>query len=416
MDAAYRQLEINSRNERLDQFLTANPEVSFFFSKSKKYYPYSRNTRTIHFDNTPNFGQTAIVKIPRYGNLIGDVSLEFDLPTLTSDVNVSYCNNIGHAMIDWVEIEIGGVVIDRLYGTWLHIQRELFEKKDQKDTHRELTYYFTNMMTNSFPGGEKVIVPLGFWFNKVACQFLPQSAISMSDIVVRLKLHPFSKLWVSDDNQPPTGSYKLNSLQLLIDYYLLDDQQLKMFSPIYDDNKQISLHPPKLQYLIHQTQRIFLSIPAGQTKYKVDLDSLNYPIGFLAWVLRRTDVSTNNDWFNFTNVLSGTPSDPLSSAQIYHAEKDRTIDLSAKSLRLLEPYKFIGHAGPNYIYTYFFNLYPNNKSQPSGSSNFTFLSDYNLVLSLVEGLPEMELHLFAVNYNILNIDKGRAWLEYVLSN
>jgi len=416
MDAAYTQLEINSKNERLDEYLTANPQVSFFFSKHKKYYPYARNTRYVHFDTTPNFGQTGIVKLPRYGNMIGDMALEFDLPTLTSGVDVSYCNNIGHAIIDWIEIEIGGIVFDRLYGTWMHINREVFDKKDEKDTHRELTYYFTSMTTDAFPGGEKVIVPLNFWFNKVAAQYLPLSAISMYDVVIRIKLHDFSKLWVSSDSNPPTGTYKLTNVQLLVDYYVLDDQQLKMFSPIYDENKKLSLHPPKLSYLINQTQRILLTVPAGVTRFKVDMDSFNFPISNLIWVLRRTDVADNNDWFNFTNVLSGIPSDPLVSAQIYHAEKERTDDLSAKMLRLLEPLKFVGHSSENYIYTYFFNLYPNNKSQPSGSANFTFLSDYNLVLSLADGLPEMELHLFATNFNVVNIDKGRAWLQYALSN
>lgn len=416
MDATYTQLEINSRNERLDEYLTSNPEISFFFSKHKKYYPYARNTRYVHFDSAPDFGQTTLVKLPRYGNMIGNIALEFDLPTLTSTVNVSYCNNIGHAIIDWIEIEIGGIIIDRLYGTWLHINREVFEKKDEKDTHRELTYYFTNMTTNAFTGGQKVIVPLSFWFNKTACQYLPLSAISRYDIVIRVKLNQFSKLWISDNSQPPTGTYKLNNAQLIVDYYVLDNQQLKMFSPIYDEDKKVSLHPPKLNYLIHQTQRIMVSIPSGVTKYKVDMDSFNFPVSSLIWVFRRTDVSTNNDWFNFTNVLSGTPSDPLSSAQIYHAEKERTDHLSARMLRLLEPLKFVGHSSENYIYTYFFNLYPNNKTQPSGSTNFTFLSDYNLVLTMIEGLPEMELHLFATNINVLNIDKGRTYLQYSLSN
>uniref|UniRef100_A0A6C0E6Q0 Major capsid protein N-terminal domain-containing protein n=1 Tax=viral metagenome TaxID=1070528 RepID=A0A6C0E6Q0_9ZZZZ len=416
MDATYRQLDINTRNERLDKFLTANPEVSFFHSKQKRYYPYARNARYITFDSAPEFGQLAQVKIPRYGHLVGDIAIEFDLPTLTSNVNVSYCNNIGHALIDWIEIEIGGIVFDRLYGLWLHICREIFEKKDQRDTHRELTYYFENMTTNSFPGGEKVIVPLNFWFNKIASHFLPLSAISNQDVIIKLKLNPFSKLWVSDNSLPPNGTYKLTNLRLLVDYYVLDDHQQRMFSPIYDNDHNVSLYPPKLTYLITQTQRIQINIPSGKTKVSVDMDSFNYPVAFLIWVLRRIDVSTNNDWFNFTNVLTGTPSDPLQKAQLYHAEKERTDEISAKILRLYEPLKFVGHSSNNYIYTYFFNLYPNNKTQPSGSSNFSFMNDSNLVLSLIDNLPEMELHLYAVNYNMMNIDKGTSWLEYILSN
>jgi hypothetical protein len=132
--------------------------------------------------------------------------------------------------------------------------------------------------------------------------------------------------------------------------------------------------------------------------------------------LRRNDVKTNNDWFNFSNVLGGNASDPLVSAKIQVAEKDRTDVLSARNLRLLEPYKTFGNASEDYIYCYFFNLYPNNKVQPSGSANFTFLNDMTLELNLIRGLPEMDFILYAVNYNVLNVDKGQCWLQYLLSN
>jgi len=127
-------------------------------------------------------------------------------------------------------------------------------------------------------------------------------------------------------------------------------------------------------------------------------------------------VSTKNDWFNYTNVLEGQAADPLISAQLYFGEKERTDLLSAKNLRLLEPYKTFGNASEDYIYMYFFNLYPSNKIQASGSVNFTFLKDVNLVLNLAKDLPEMEFQLYAVNYNALNIENGQCWLQYLLSD
>ena len=101
---------------------------------------------------------------------------------------------------------------------------------------------------------------------------------------------------------------------------------------------------------------------------------------------------------------------------LYFGEKERTDVLSAKNLRLLEPYKTFGNASEDYIYCYFYNLYPNNKVQPSGSANFTFLKDVNLILNTIPGLPEMEILLYAVNYNLLNVENGQCWLQYLLSN
>ena len=417
MEATYRQVEINSRGERVDQYLTASPEISFFKQSNKRYYAYARNTRSLNFDTAPNFGVSSIIKLSRYGDLIGSVSLEIDLPPLVGTSNIGYCNNIGHAIIDWIELEIGGNQIVRLYGDWLHINREISNKYDQKITHRELTQYYDNITPSSFNGG-KVIVPIGFWFTEVSGLFLPLSAICRHDVIIRVRFHNLSRLWISDDNNPPIGNYSVKSCNLLVDYYVLDEKQKKMFSPIYngDGEDEMALYPPKLNYTIQQVQQLSVTIPPRQTQYKLDLDSINFSVGYFVWVFRRKDVETTNDWFNYSSALTGTATDPMISAQIYFGEKERTDVLSSKTLRLLEPYKAFGNASEDYIYSYFFNLYPGNKLQASGSVNLTFLSDVSMVFSMAPGLPEMEIQLYAVNYNVLNVEKGQCWLQYLLSN
>ena len=127
MEATYRQVEINSRGERVDKFLTGNPEISFFKQESKRYYAYARNTRAINFETNPNFGTTSIIKLNRYGDLVGSINLELELPPLVGTSTIGYCNNIGHAIIDNVYIEIGGQTIDRHYGKWLTIWNYLTE-------------------------------------------------------------------------------------------------------------------------------------------------------------------------------------------------------------------------------------------------------------------------------------------------
>lgn len=75
--------------------------------------------------------------ISRNGDLINQVFLEVQLPALlttylddptggTGDYdNIAYTNAIGHALIQVVQVEVGGQVIDRQYGTWLEIWDEL---------------------------------------------------------------------------------------------------------------------------------------------------------------------------------------------------------------------------------------------------------------------------------------------------
>lgn len=417
MEATYRQVEINSRGERTDQYLTSSPEVSFFKQDGKRYYAFARNTRSLNFDTSPNFGSSSEINISRYGDLIGSICLEVDLPELAGTSAIGYCNNVGHAMIDWVELEIGGNQIVRLYGDWMHINREISNKYDQKITHRELTQYYENITPSSFNGG-KVIVPLPFWFTDCTGMFLPLSSICRHDVKIKFKFHPISRLWISENNQPPVGTYNFGNASLLVDYYVLDQKQKKLFAPTYNDegNDEMTIYPPKLQYKIQQVQQLTQTIPQNQRQIKIDLDSLNFSVGYLVWVFRRMDVNTNNDWFNFSDVLNGAAKDPMLSAQIYFGEKERTDLLSARNLRLLEPFKAFGNSSEDYIYTYFFNLYPSNKLQPSGSANMSFLSDVNLLFNMKPGLPEMEVQIYAVNYNVLFVEKGQCWLQYLLGN
>jgi hypothetical protein len=226
---------------------------------------------------------------------------------------------------------------------------------------------------------------------------------------------------ISTDGKPPIGNYSIINCNLLVDYYVLDQKQKKMFSPIFneaaenDTNESIALYPPKIKYIMQQVQQLAVTIPARQTIYKLDLDSLNFSIGYIMWVFRRVDVNTTNDWFNFSDRLTGLANDAMVSAQIYFGEKERTDKLSAKNLRLLESFRTFGYSSEDFIYSYYFNLYPSNKMQASGSLNISSLKDVNIVFELLPNLPEMEVQLYALNYNIFNIEKGQGWLEYLLS-
>jgi hypothetical protein len=115
MEATYRQVEINQRGERIDRYLTGTPEISFFKQAQKQYYPYARNTRSLNFDTAPNFGVSSIVKLSRYGDLIGSMSLEIDLPELQGTSSIGYCNNVGHALIEWIEFSsFNGLQVESL--------------------------------------------------------------------------------------------------------------------------------------------------------------------------------------------------------------------------------------------------------------------------------------------------------------
>ena len=108
-----------------DKFLTTNPKISFFKTTYKKYTNFSIETRDEKFINNCDFGKTVILTIPRLGDLMSRMCLIVELPKL-SDSIFKWTKSIGHVLIDFVEIEIGGNVIDKQYGEWMHIWNQLF--------------------------------------------------------------------------------------------------------------------------------------------------------------------------------------------------------------------------------------------------------------------------------------------------
>jgi hypothetical protein len=80
--------------------------------------------------------------ISRNGDLINQVYLQVELPALqqsyltvpagTDDPaeykQLAYTNSIGHALIQTVQVEIGGQPIDKQFGTWLEIKNPMSQK------------------------------------------------------------------------------------------------------------------------------------------------------------------------------------------------------------------------------------------------------------------------------------------------
>ena len=106
-----------------DSFLISNPEISFFKVVYKRHTNFSIESIRNTFDGNVDFGNKISCSLSRSGDLAHSIILEIDLPAITSTRSgssgagtISYVNSLGHALIDYVEVEIGGQRIDRHYG------------------------------------------------------------------------------------------------------------------------------------------------------------------------------------------------------------------------------------------------------------------------------------------------------------
>jgi hypothetical protein len=57
---------------------------------------------------------------------------------LNDFVKFAWVDKIGHAMIDYVEVEIGGTVIDKHYGDWIDIWHELTKQRELENNYKKM--------------------------------------------------------------------------------------------------------------------------------------------------------------------------------------------------------------------------------------------------------------------------------------
>ena len=422
-----------------DQFLTGNPQITFFKSVYKRHSNFSMEVRPQIFSGGVSFGSKNSCTISKDGDLISDISLHIKLDSLNitntnnvciKDLNMkcpcskcnednifSWVNSIGHAIIEYVELEIGGYQVDKQYGEWFEIWSELTLNYDKKHGYNELIGKKdqSGFNINSFNDSIELLVPLNFWFCKNIALALPIIAISKHDIVLNVKWRPFDQLWISSfkNVQPITPNFEAS---LFIDYIYLDLNEREKFV-----NKTHF-------YLIEQIQSNGDYYFQKSNKSPIIKLNFYHPIKELVWAIQRADVlvrddddeaddfSYGNDWFNFSNnksLSSNTLVDIFDTAQLQLNGQDRFDALPSKYFRLYQPYKYHTKIPSNFIYTYSFSFKPED-IQPTGSCNFSCFDNARLVLNMKnrEIKSDYIIKIYAINYNLLVITKGMVGVGF----
>ena len=168
--------------------------------------------------------------------------------------------------------------------------------------------------------------------------------------------------------------------------------------------------------------------------------TLNHPVKALVWVGQENTVATasstitssvdatlnvqgaamshNNDYFNY--MAPGTDNqeyvnDQLSDEHFAKAKlnlngHDRFAQRNASYFRTVTPLQAGLNVPSKHIYVYSFALEP-QEHQPSGTCNFSRIDSAQLKFSAVESNSD-DLHVYAVNYNVLRIMSGMGGLAY----
>jgi hypothetical protein len=148
-----------------DIYLTGQPQITFFKVLYRRHTNFSIESIEQTFNGTADFGKKVSCTVSRNGDLISKVYLQVDLPAMSqTSGTVAWTRNIGNVLIEEVSISIGGQIIDKHYGQWLHIWNELTQSAEHSDTYNLMTGNSSALTTQATSiAAATLYVPLAFW-------------------------------------------------------------------------------------------------------------------------------------------------------------------------------------------------------------------------------------------------------------
>jgi hypothetical protein len=387
-----------------DNYLTTNPEISFFKKEYKRYVNFSIERTKVHFYERVDFGKKISVTLPKRADMLGPISLYLSLPPLvrTSGDWAGWTNSIGHAIIDTVELEIGNRLINRHYGIFLAIWEELTSNSKYENIAIGKVSNEASLTTNA-KYENLYIVPLQFWFCKSIGLALPLLNLAYQDVKIIFKLRPFSECVVFDGATPPL-TVSMGESYLLVDYIYLDDTQRMVYK---NDTRQVILID-QLQY--KEVQEQDTNNASGIFKTNIPF---NHPMKEILWFFTEEESIENNDWFNFSKRNQIDRVFPLmKNATLLIDGQEREENKDEIIYRVSNSYRFHRNTTDKHFYCMSFCDEP-EKWEPSGSLNFSKIDDAILYGDMQPGISANKMYIFGINYNWLAIENGQSGILFI---
>ena len=448
-----------------DVYLTGNPQITFFKLVYRRHTNFAMESIENPFNGNPRFGNQVTCTIQRNGDLIHRIYLQATLPAVaiqTADgagAQFRWLNWVGHNLIDWVELQIGGQRIDKHYGDWLQIWNELTQEAGKQAGYAKMVGnvpQLTNLVVqggdpcyNYCAGGEPLVssallgcapeytlyVPLQFWFNRNPGLALPLIALQYHEVRINLQFNDLQNLmW----DQTPNASNNLHAIRdrvnsanlvaasLYVDYIYLDTDERRKFAQVSHE------------YLIETLQYTGAeSINSSSNKLKLNF---NHPCKELIWVVQRDsfvscDDAVINPWkgqqpFNYsdwwdrsalesgysvTRVEGMAGMNPVVTALIQLNGHDRFTVREGRYFNEVQPYQHHTNVPAVGINVYSFALSP-EQHQPSGTCNLSRIDNTTLLLTIsnnaVGAVVSSTVRVYATNYNVLRVMSGMGGLAF----
>jgi hypothetical protein len=364
-----------------DAYLTGNPEITFFQSSYKRHVNFSRVTDLQVIQGDPAPGAMSTVKFDKRGDLLNYVYITVIDLAQGKVASIQDWRDV----IDHVDLYIGGQLID-----------------SQTSEFCELLAIdmMAQNLTMSSAGGHhdgagrlSEFYPLRFFFNGSVTSALPLVALKLHEVELRIYWSPS---WFVIPAGQTTPLMPLSPrIEVHANYIFLDESE------------RLKLSRKPIEMLITQVQ----TLPPSNTNV-MEL-TFNHPVKYITSSSTRYNEDLVYDSVTGTYVLPKTGNglcDVNTRVKLQiNGEDIGDFKYAVPHFTSVMSYYHCPFDNGNYE-THF--LYPfcidTSRHQPTGTLNFSRLDSARLITDRVP----ISGTIYAVNYNVLKIEKGLSGLMY----
>ena len=417
-----------------DIYLTGQPQITFFKSVYRRHTNFAVESIQQTINGSVASGARVSVTVSRNGDLLKCLWCQYSPNLLLTDDVQQVASDLSHALFQQLELEIGGQLIDRQYGLWLTIWRDLTEVNptgsqgalglagaepginmpgDVASTRYQRMAYTHqgisdgNVSLDSAP--TEVYIPMRFWFCRNPGLAIPLIALQYHEVKFNIQFALASSYLYGGVG---TSNLSAANFNVYADYVYLDTTERRQFAQ--------NAH----EYLIDQLQYQSESGSGTSTGTTIRLN-FNHPVKELVWVGTPLSLTQQVSSVTDANVVGGaTPSaitsasDGAASTMLTKIILNGTDRFTARNLKYFtrnqvwDCHTGFGATGvADSIALYSFALRP-EEHQPSGTCNFSRIDTAQLWFQGNNSETVNPITIFAVNYNVLRIMSGMGGLAY----
>ena len=410
-----------------DIYLTGQPQITFFKSVYRRHTNFAMESIEQSVYGSIGFDNSVSLVITRNADLLKKIWIQYSPAQMLSGATngTAVTANLGHSMVDHVDILIGGQLIDRQYGKWMTIWNYLTDNNNSGTqgpidnncygpgeqlvggdsasntyTPRPTKY---NRMSYTHKGNTNIqnndgapmyaYVPLQFWFCRNPGLAIPLIALQYHEVRLNIQFGSYTGIC----SGIATGT-EFQGFTIYADYVYLDTTERRQFAQ--------NAH----EYLIDQVQVI-----SNNTNPVARL-SFIHPVKELIWTPVPDPIVTSSSVSGPSSPASGFYRTTPSQANNYKIILNGTDIFTERDITYFTRNQVSDyHTGfgsvmfPDSIAVYSFGIRP-EEHQPSGTCNFSRID--TAYLSRTNTMPVDVIDIYATNYNVLRIMSGMGGLAY----